>query len=318
MGMLKDCLAIQDVRKGSPQRVGLRMKLRNIVVGVDFSDLSKEALERACQLARESRAKLRLVHVVDRTVAAGMAEWEECDVDDVRSRLTDQAHTALEELGKSADTPLPTLSRVLFGDPVEELIHQIKQVNAELLVIGVRGVLADVMGAGAQAARLVRQAPCDVYLHAGGAGKSIRKILVAIDFSEVSRTVVKHAVSVARAHQAELHLLHVDVAPWGKLLFGPEQGGANFPQDSRTATLEERLRGFIEDKYEGQVHYHLIESPHAGKTISQVVGQVEADLLVLGTRDPGSLKYLFLGSTAEHVLMERPCSLLAVRPDAED
>ncbi|MBM4361664.1 MAG: universal stress protein, partial [Deltaproteobacteria bacterium] len=39
-----------------------------------------------------------------------------------------------------------------------------------------------------------------------------------------------------------------------------------------------------------------------------------ADLVVLGTRGRTNLRDLFLGSTAERVVRECPCSVLAVPP----
>ena len=43
--------------------------------------------------------------------------------------------------------------------------------------------------------------------------------------------------------------------------------------------------------------------------------EAEADLAVLGTRGRTGIKILLLGTTAERIIHESPCSVLAVKPD---
>jgi nucleotide-binding universal stress UspA family protein len=63
-----------------------------------------------------------------------------------------------------------------------------------------------------------------------------------------------------------------------------------------------------------EVQFDLRHSQSHGCEISEYARTESADLVVIGTRGKSSLKYLLLGSTAEYVLRERPCSVLAVRP----
>lgn len=42
--------------------------------------------------------------------------------------------------------------------------------------------------------------------------------------------------------------------------------------------------------------------------------QLHADLIVLGTKGKTNLKYVLLGSTAERLLRDVPCSVLAIKP----
>jgi nucleotide-binding universal stress UspA family protein len=40
-----------------------------------------------------------------------------------------------------------------------------------------------------------------------------------------------------------------------------------------------------------------------------------ADLVVLGTTGKGSLRHMLIGTTAEKIVQQAPCSLLVVKPD---
>lgn len=52
----------------------------------------------------------------------------------------------------------------------------------------------------------------------------------------------------------------------------------------------------------------------AESTISELVDSLPADVLVMGTVARGGLSGLMIGNTAERVLTEAPCSLMAVKP----
>jgi len=51
-----------------------------------------------------------------------------------------------------------------------------------------------------------------------------------------------------------------------------------------------------------------------GRGIAAYAKEHRADLLVLGTQGKTNLRYALLGSTAERVLRELPCSALAAKP----
>ena len=47
--------------------------LKNVVVGIDFSKYSHNALAQAMRIARWNEAKLHVVHVIEESVAADLA-----------------------------------------------------------------------------------------------------------------------------------------------------------------------------------------------------------------------------------------------------
>ena len=113
---------------------------RKIVVGVDGSEASLKAAEKAADLARASGAELVLVSVVPPpTVLLG--ELMTPEVVDLKP-LIEAARTALEELaGKLSREGKPEIStRVVVGDPGESIVEVAGEEGADLIVVGRRGL----------------------------------------------------------------------------------------------------------------------------------------------------------------------------------
>ncbi len=59
---------------------------------------------------------------------------------------------------------------------------------------------------------------------------------------------------------------------------------------------------------------HLVESIHTGSGITEFLKERKADLAVVGTKGRSALKVFLIGTTAEQVVAESPCSVLTVKP----
>ena len=133
-------------------------------------------------------------------------------------------------------------------------------------------------------------------------------ILVAVDLSPMSRAVLETGLRVVGARATELHLLHV---------LGPQP-----PELATTlhfATLVEQskvqldqLASAVPDSI-GQLVIH-VRAGAAGIEIAQLASDIGADLIVVGTHGYKGLDRLLLGSVAESLVRNAPCSVLTYRP----
>jgi nucleotide-binding universal stress UspA family protein len=64
-----------------------------------------------------------------------------------------------------------------------------------------------------------------------------------------------------------------------------------------------------------QVTTTVIERINIRETILEHVQETHADLVVLGTRGRTGLREMLIGTTAEKIVGNAPCSILAVKPD---
>jgi nucleotide-binding universal stress UspA family protein len=54
-----------------------------------------------------------------------------------------------------------------------------------------------------------------------------------------------------------------------------------------------------------------------GNGIAAHAEEVKADLIIVGHKGRTNLRYVLLGSTAERLLTQLPCSMLVVKPSTE-
>lgn len=139
------------------------------------------------------------------------------------------------------------------------------------------------------------------------------KILVPVDLAHEDswRQVLPEAVAEARLREAELHLLAI-VPDYGSVLVGD-----HFPQ-SFEAELLERAARQLGDLRGREVPGELrcethISRGHVADRILECADRIGADLIVMGSHEPGSLRSMFVGSVADRIVHNAKQSVLVVR-----
>lgn len=147
--------------------------------------------------------------------------------------------------------------------------------------------------------------------------KSIRHILVPIDFSKSARAALSAAVDMAEKYEANIDLLHVipppSYVPLERTIFG--EGKEKTIDDAMRSSAEKQLAQVVAALPEGiqeRVSTHL-EMGVPSKTIVRYAEAEKTDLVVMGTRGRTGLDEIIIGSVAERVLRRCPCPVLTVR-----
>ena len=140
-------------------------RITRILVPVDFSPPSAEAVRYAATLARALDARIELVHIVEDPFmsTAWGAEVYVSDLTELLDSLSATAASRLEHL-KTADLAgVATATAVLRGDPWRRIVEHATSSGADLIVMGTHGHtgLSHVL-LGSVAERVVRHAPCPV------------------------------------------------------------------------------------------------------------------------------------------------------------
>ncbi|MEM1101879.1 MAG: universal stress protein [Pseudomonadota bacterium] len=79
--------------------------------------------------------------------------------------------------------------------------------------------------------------------------------------------------------------------------------------------LTAKIRGRLEAIAEGADDINcMVTTGKPGVRISEVAGEIGADLVIVGAHHPSAMDY-FLGSTAARVARRAPCSVLIQRPE---
>ena len=138
---------------------------------VDFSPASREALERAAELARGSGAELVLVHVYEprpRPVVTDTLVAEPEMLAQAPVEL-ERELTAWRDAARKASAR-PVDCAFLRGDPTAEIVRFAGEGRYDLLVLGTHGRSELEHAAfGSVAEQVVREAPCSVLVARAGA-----------------------------------------------------------------------------------------------------------------------------------------------------
>jgi len=129
----------------------------------------------------------------------------------------------------------------------------------------------------------------------------MKTIIVAIDFSDVSKPVIKQAIKLAKAFNESLHLIHVVEAEptYAAYGFSPDEFPAmNQVQEESLDRAKKKLHQMAEEIEISGVETAVLQ----GQPLHMILDyaeNVDADLLVLGSHGHGFLGSLLLGSVAE-------------------
>lgn len=289
--------------------------VRTIVVGIDFTDGSRAALAQALRLGKGLGATIHAVHLLEPLVISDLEAAMSRGHDDVRAGLISDAMTAWMEFAGDANALVGFEVRI--GHPVEGMVEATIRHKADLLVLGAHGTTPQRAGAGTTATGCVRRCGVKTLLVREDQVSAFGVVLACADFSDTSREAVAQASRIAAMDGATMHVAHAFAPPWERLHYRAPtaQASPDFRKQFRDG-LERRLRAFWQEaagpNQPSNVTLHLLDRASHGAAITQLAHELRADLVVLGTRGRTNLRDLLLGSTAERVLRDAPCSILTI------
>lgn len=298
--------------------------LKNIVVGVDFSPCSEKALQEAVRIGLWKHTPVHVYHIVYDEMAAELRRAAGVPLSDVHRagerRLQEfvEAAVAQQDAGEVA-----LHAEFRIGHPFYEIIRAVEKHDADLLVLGSHGQShADNRVTGILATKCVRKAPCEVLLVREAREEKFHNVVVAVDFSPNARLALHLAARIVRQDGGRLHVVHVYSPPWMHLLQAGEIDSLSVSEEKREQYLQEirsRLADFTYDCFDEfsglEAKTEVIEKVSVSSGLIEYLNGVAADLAVLGTRGQTELNVLIIGSTAEQIVRDSPCSVLTVKPE---
>lgn len=159
------------------------------------------------------------------------------------------------------------------------------------------------------------------------------KILVAIDYSAGRKQVFDQALSLAKADQGNLILLHVLSVEENNPAITPYlrqhkdhcihvdsriMRRANEVYDQEWSAWKQQgikiLRHFTKQAIAAGISTEFSQiTGHPGSTICEFAHSCHANVIVIGRRGYSGLKEMFLGSVSNYVIHHAPCSILLVQ-----
>jgi nucleotide-binding universal stress UspA family protein len=294
------------------------MGFSKLLCGTDLSEAGNEALRQADREARLHNAELAVVHVLPSTYPGSPMSPELLEQTLVqREALAAQViDKILEQLAESSGRTADEVNiQVEDGPPAEVIVTVANDLGADLVVVGSSGASGlRRLFLGGVASKVVREAARPVLV--ARPSPASKRLVLGADFTPPSEKAARVAAEETRRRAASLTVIHSvevlapEVALGEPAAVPPVPFGA-YPVEQMHETARQRLKTLVASlDVPGEIA--VADGPPAQAIIAQAQ-QIDAELVVVGTAGRKGIDRLLLGSVAQAVVRDAPCSVLVIR-----
>jgi len=290
------------------------------IVATDLDPQGAEALRAADAFAKAMHLALGVVHVLPpglpahvQTPHATIAQGLEGQELEARAALL--AEHVRETTGHERHAYAAFVER---GDAVERILDRAQRYDADLIVVGThsrKGVMRLILGS--TAAEIVRRAPCSVLV--ARPSPAVGPLLVGSDIGGATPRVLSVARDVGQRFGRAvrvLHTLELGLSDLAIVVTAVFSGTVPVPVSGDEAKALEQLADAAlraETTAAGlDAEIEVTEGAPTSRLAARA-RELGASLIVVGTHGRRGAARAALGSVAESIVKEAPCSVLVVR-----
>ena len=285
--------------------------MQRLLVATDLSERSNRAVRRAGMLARDLRASLTLLHVVDDDRPQ---QFISAEIASAQQLLDTIAATMLQ------DVNCETL--VELGDPFDGISRVAKSRGVDLIVMGAhRKQLLREIFVGTSIERVTRQRIAPVLMVNTDVAGPYRRSIVAIDLSGHSGHALQIARSLGIFSDSLLVVVHAfDVFAKGTMSYADVDRDTIERYTEQTARdARSEVSAFVDALGAGVGPYTVrVKEGRPASVIQEVSKAEDADLVVLATHGRTGLLKFLLGSVTEEVMARLERDILVVPSRSQD
>lgn len=287
------------------------MKNLNILVPIDFSELSYAALEAASTMAE----------IFDGAITPFHAYLSMSDIDITKEHSSTPFYRAHQELEDNLKQKLEHAAKervkephlqtpcVQVGNPINAIIEKARDFDLIVMTThGRTGFTRLMMGSVAE--KIIRFAPVPVLVVEDGSRiKPLKKILLTTDFSDYSLKAVPFARAIGMASGADIDIIHV---------VSFEQFGSIPQIQSAIDTKKKQMKLLMSDRFDDmtqQVRTDVVSTNRSvHEKMTKIAEEGEYNLIVMATIGRTGLEYLRLGSTASNIVRHVENPVFTINP----
>ncbi len=286
--------------------------IERILAAVDFTNYAEETVKAASFLAKNLKAKMTVLHIVNQAPFDGHF-FGPASVD-LMNQIEDKARTELSNALKQwvpADQEAQV--EVDVGVPYVDILRYAKNLKSQFLLLGTHGREGlERLMLGSVAETVIQKSEVPVWL-VKGAFKQPKKILILTDFSNASRAGFALGLFFAKLFSASVHLLHVYEVPY--LPSFAMIDVTEYELKIKELRKEELGKWTDEARMSKLEVFSSLKEGNVTEQVQQYVKEENIDLLVMSTHGESGLFYKHLGSVAHQLIRHLPCSAITVRPE---
>jgi nucleotide-binding universal stress UspA family protein len=295
---------------------------KKILCPIDFSPISRRALDLARNVTQQSAAELTVYHVVDMAALSLGNLVPNTEAFDLTQLRANREMAALKRtLGNGT-----IRFEVETGFPHRMIARKALEIGADLVVMGTHGASGfEKLFLGSTAEKVLHQIQIPLMAVPPGAKLETERdgtirfdtLLMPVDFGKGSVATAEHALALAQQYGSRLLALHVFDPP-----LEAYTGPASWLNPVDLEQMFERMVAERRHKLEAlipadvrcwcEVEVQVLRG-NAFEVIRRVAEQRRASIIIMGAHGHGKGALGWLGSTAHKVIRAAPCPVLAVR-----
>lgn len=301
---------------------------RNVMIAVDGSAFSEQALGWAYLIGRAASAELHLVMVHEGRPPGERGFLFISEHVDAQQREAEEEYLAALVERASRDSGLRVQSSLLTGTPATTLTDAAARRGPNLLILSTHGRGGiNRLWLGSVADQVVRRARLPILLvrpdeDGPEAEPRIRRVLAAVDGSPPSGAVLHQSAALCALTGAECTIMRVVVPPTHIITSRIPDTAALVRQrtEEAAAEAEEYLR-----EIGGRGHWQptatrteVVIGNDAATAILRCAADEDADVIAVGTSGHGGAARMILGSVADKVIRGSHTAVLVIPERALD
>lgn len=302
-------------------------RFKNILYVSHGLEKETDGMKQALSLARNNEASLTLLTLAP-TLPSSLQDYADTFYRTLKTDIRD----ALNNMADSLDIDISDMNvciELCYGKAqgVQVIEYAIRHGND--LIVKMALEEGKTVGFRALDMDLLRKCPCPVWL-CRPISKSRENINVAVavdpdneqkSADDLSVQMLVMAENLSNTCSGTLHIIscwdfaYEDYLRNNPLSTIPEiqiQNSLNQEQDNHHAALAKLINRAELDDDNMQIHHHRGQ---ADKLIPDFVANHDIDILVMGTVARTGIPGFIIGNTAENIVQDLSCSLLALKPD---
>ena len=309
-------------------------RFKNILYVSEDSVVQDAAIARAVSLANNNQAELTVISVMEE-IPEGIGIPDDVSLStDLQTLIQTEHYKSLELLVEPYKHQLNIKLEALVGKRFIEVIRAVLRNDYDLVIKAAENPNWIDRLFGSDDMHLLRKCPCPVWFMKPGEKTNYKCIVAAVEFDPVNlntvdddlnKKILSLSSSLALSDFANLHLAHAWDAPEAGFVSlwadNPAEAEINVTEDEHIRhqrgmdlIYQNLHRQMDEDAFKFiSPHVHLLKGL-AAKEIPILVNKLDADLVVMGTVARTGVPGLIIGNTAEAILDQLKCSVLAVKP----
>ncbi|MBN2669621.1 MAG: universal stress protein [Bacteroidales bacterium] len=273
--------------------------MKNILVPLDFSADSINALEHAIRLANTTESNVVMLHVVH--YKNFETPFYFSDLEDFKGKtVNDYINLILYRYQPQVNQNLTY--QIVEGNVSREIVKYAEDNKIDYIIMGTHGASgSDSYWIGSNAYKVVSNATCPVVTIRNGFMRDrINKIVLPIDASKNTRRKLPFTADMAAFFDAEIHVIGVTETAMSDIL-------------KRVESWVKQTDEYLEQRQIKHVTMMLQGSNITEMTIDYAKS-IDADLIAIMTEQGEHPVSLLMGAYAQHMVNNSPIPVLTLRP----